>query len=125
MSDSWSKPSGLIGMVHLAALPGTPSATCSPDELVERAVADARRLRDAGFEQVYIPPAPGDDGGAIGAALWAYHHLLGKPRGAAVGHAYFGSEYSESEIGDFLKEHDGFLDDLGVNRESLLGICCC
>lgn len=54
MSDSWSKPSGLIGMVHLAALPGTPSATCSPDELVERAVADARRLRDAGFDAILI-----------------------------------------------------------------------
>ena len=79
---------------------------CLSGGVALNSVANAKILRDAGFEQIYIPPAPGDDGGAIGAALWAYHHLLGKPRVAALGHAYLGSEYSESEIGDFLKEYD-------------------
>src|SRR5262249_49139406 len=68
-------------------------------------VANAKILREAGFEQLYIPPAPGDDGGAIGAALWAYHHLLGKPRVAALGHAYLGSSYDDSQIADFLREN--------------------
>ena len=79
---------------------------CLSGGVALNSVANAKILRDAGFRRIYIPPAPGDDGGAVGAAMWAYHHLLGKPRVAALGHAYLGSEYGESEIGDFLREHD-------------------
>lgn len=78
---------------------------CLSGGVALNSVANAKILRDAGFRRIYVPPAPGDDGGAIGAALWAYHHLLGKPRVPALGHAYLGSEYSESQIGDFLLEH--------------------
>jgi carbamoyltransferase len=78
---------------------------CLSGGVALNSVANAKILRDAGFRRIYIPPAPGDDGGAVGAALWAYHHLLGKPRTAALGHAYLGSEYGESEVGDFLREH--------------------
>jgi carbamoyltransferase len=68
-------------------------------------VANAKLLRDAGFHRLYIPSAPGDDGGAVGAALWAYHHLLGKPRVAPLGHAYLGSEHGEAAIADFLRQN--------------------
>jgi carbamoyltransferase len=78
---------------------------CLSGGVALNSVANAKILRDAGFRRIYIPPAPGDDGGSIGAALWAYHHLLGKPRVAPLGHAYLGSEYDESQIGDFLREH--------------------
>jgi carbamoyltransferase len=78
---------------------------CLSGGVALNSVANAKILRDAGFERLYIPPAPGDDGCAIGAALWAYHHLLGKPRVPALGHAYLGSEYSESQVADFLREN--------------------
>jgi carbamoyltransferase len=65
-------------------------------------VANAKILRDCGFDQLYVHPAAGDDGGAVGAALWAYHGLLGKPRGFVMEHAYWGSEYSSGRIREFL-----------------------
>jgi uncharacterized protein len=44
----------LIGMVHLRALPGSPAYQGSLDEVLERAVADARTLTEAGFDAIMI-----------------------------------------------------------------------
>lgn len=44
----------LIGMIHVGALPGTPHASCSIEELVAQAVREALILRDAGFDAVMI-----------------------------------------------------------------------
>ena len=41
-------------------------------------VANGRILRETPFEELYVQPAAGDGGGALGAALWAYNTLLGK-----------------------------------------------
>jgi carbamoyltransferase len=91
---------------------------CLSGGVALNSVANAKILRDAGFEQVYIPPAPGDDGGAIGAALWAYHHLLGKPRVGPLGHAYLGSEHDlpHTLIEDDEKFFDRVVDDLVAGR---------
>lgn len=65
-------------------------------------VANGRIQREGPFEQVYIQPAAGDNGGALGAALYAYHVLLGKPRKFVMEHAYWGQSFSEDEIRAFL-----------------------
>jgi len=69
-------------------------------------VANYKVLREGPFEELYIMPAPGDDGGSVGAAYWAYNHVLGQPRGPALDHAYLGSEYSDAEIQAFLEKYD-------------------
>jgi len=69
-------------------------------------VANYKVLRDGPFEELYILPAPGDDGGCVGAAYWAYNHVLGQPRGPALDHAYLGSEYSDAQIEEFLRKYD-------------------
>jgi carbamoyltransferase len=69
-------------------------------------VANSRILRESAFEEVFVQPAAGDDGGALGAALWAYNTLLGKPRNFCMDHAYWGREYSPAEISDFLTGND-------------------
>lgn len=66
--------------------------------------ANWRLLSETPFDEIYIQPAAGDDGGALGAALWAYHILLGKPRNWVMPHAYWGKEYSSGEIVDFLRD---------------------
>lgn len=66
-------------------------------------VANTRILRESGFEELFIQPAAGDSGGALGAALWAYHSVLGKPRAFRMEHAYWGQEYGASEISSFLR----------------------
>jgi carbamoyltransferase len=69
-------------------------------------VANTRILREAGFDELYIQPAAGDSGGALGAALWAYHSVLGKPRAFRMEHAYWGQEFGASEISAFLKREN-------------------
>ncbi|MFI5402733.1 MAG: carbamoyltransferase [Planctomycetota bacterium] len=55
------------------------------------------------FDDVYVPPAPGDDGTALGAALHVYHVTLGHPRKAPILRADFGPAFPESEIADELR----------------------
>ncbi len=68
-------------------------------------VANSRILRESGFEELYVQPAAGDGGGALGAALWAYNTLLGKPRTFRMDHAYWGRAYSPAEIQAFLEQN--------------------
>ena len=67
-------------------------------------VANGRIIRETPFENVYIQPAAGDSGGALGAALYAYHVLLGKPRSFVMEHAYWGAEYDEGEMRAAIEE---------------------
>jgi carbamoyltransferase len=69
-------------------------------------VANFKNLVNGPFDDMYIHPAPGDDGGSVGAAYWAYNHLLGLARGPALDHAYLGSHYGDDVIEGFLKKHD-------------------
>ena len=61
-------------------------------------VANGRIVRETPFENVYIQPAAGDSGSALGAAFYAYHVLLGQPRRFVMEHAYWGAEYSVDEM---------------------------
>jgi carbamoyltransferase len=65
-------------------------------------VANARILKETPFEELFVQPAAGDGGGALGAALWASNALFGKPRNFTMQHAYWGRSNSDAEIGDFL-----------------------
>jgi carbamoyltransferase len=67
-------------------------------------VANWEILREAGFDDLYVHPAAGDAGGALGAALYAYHTLLGKPRAFVMEHASWGKAYDDGEVGRFLVE---------------------
>jgi carbamoyltransferase len=69
-------------------------------------VANSRILRETPFEELYVQPAAGDGGGALGAALWAYNSLLGKPRAFRMDHAYWGRAYNSGEIQAFLRENN-------------------
>ena len=67
-------------------------------------VANGKVLRDAAFKDVWIQPAAGDAGGAIGAALVAYHLHHGKPRVPLNGHddrmkgAFLGPAFDQADI---------------------------
>ena len=54
------------------------------------------------FDEIYVPPAPGDDGAALGAALYLYHSERGRPRNGPLLHADFGPAYPEEEIAEEL-----------------------
>lgn len=66
-------------------------------------VANGKVLRDGSFENIWIQPAAGDAGGALGAALSAYHGFLGKPRSPCDGRdrmrgSYLGPAYEQRDI---------------------------
>ena len=61
-------------------------------------VLNGRILGETGFDDLYIQPAAGDAGLAIGASLFVYHHILGKPRKFVMKHGYWGPEYSNDQI---------------------------
>ena len=71
-------------------------------------VGNGRILREAGFDEIWIQPAAGDAGGALGSALFVWHQLLEKPRTAERPDSQQGSllgpEFSMDEIGKFLAE---------------------
>lgn len=68
-------------------------------------VANGRIMREGPFERVFIQPNAGDAGGALGAALYAWHVLLGKPRRFVMEHAYYGQEVADGEIERLLRAH--------------------
>ena len=64
-------------------------------------VANGKVLRDGQYEQIYIQPAAGDAGGALGAALVGYHMQLGQARcvnGDAMRGAYLGPAFPQRDI---------------------------
>jgi carbamoyltransferase len=79
---------------------------CMAGGVALNSVANTRILNETPFEELYIQPAAGDGGGALGAALWVYNTLLGNPRNFTMQHAYWGRSNSDSEIGDFLKQNN-------------------
>jgi carbamoyltransferase len=70
-------------------------------------VANAKILKQTPFDEIFIQPAAGDDGGAVGAAMWAYYELLNHPKnGYVMEHAHLGSEYSDEEVETWLKQNE-------------------
>ena len=77
---------------------------CMAGGVALNSVANGKILRETPFEEIYVQPAAGDGGGAIGAALYAHHVVLGKPRKFVMDHAYWGEEHGPGEIEKFLNE---------------------
>lgn len=85
------------------ALTGS-SRLCMAGGVALNVLANARVLREAGFDDVWIQPAAGDSGGCIGAATYLYHTVLRQPRVAPLEHAYLGPSFTDEQIQAFLQE---------------------
>lgn len=68
---------------------------CLSGGLALNSVMNARLLAEAGFEDVYIQPAAGDAGNALGAALWVWHVRLGRGRSWQMTHAFYGESWDD------------------------------
>ncbi len=71
---------------------------CMAGGVALNCVANGRIAREAGFENVWIQPASGDDGIAIGCAYYAHLAIQKKPRSSVINHAYFGKEYKDEDV---------------------------
>jgi len=92
-------------------------ALCMAGGVALNSVANYKLLRQGPFDDLYIHPAPGDDGGAVGAAYWAYNHVLDQPRGPALQDALLGSSYTDAQVEEFLREHEIPFEKIEDDRE--------
>ncbi len=84
--------------------------------------ANGKILKEGPFEKMYVPPAPHDSGGSIGAALLVYHEVLDRPRKFVMEHASYGPGFSNKEIATALASK-GFNVQPVTNEQQLLEKC--
>ena len=82
---------------------------CMAGGVALNCVGNGRILREGPFKNIFIQPAAGDAGGALGVAQLIWHRYLQKPRSVTPGKdsmkgAYLGPGYSPEEIEGFLKK---------------------
>jgi carbamoyltransferase len=70
---------------------------CLAGGVALNAVANDRVRAESGFGRIYVPPAAGDSGTAVGAAYYVWHQLLGQPRSFVMRHAFTGPDFREDE----------------------------
>lgn len=73
-------------------------SVCLAGGVAFNCVANGKILANTGFENVYVHPAAGDAGLAVGAAQFVWHQVLGNPREFVMEHAYWGPEFSPDEV---------------------------
>jgi carbamoyltransferase len=87
-----------LGMLGKLARATGLKSICLAGGVAFNCVANGKIFDSTPFEQVYVQPAAGDGGLAVGAAYYVWHQKLGKPRSFAMEHAYWGPGFSAGEI---------------------------
>ncbi len=87
-----------LGMLRMLAERTRMKAVCLAGGVAFNCVANGKIFDRTGFEQVYVHPAAGDAGLAVGAAFYVWHQILRKPRSFVMDHAYWGPGYTRDEI---------------------------
>ena len=77
---------------------------CMAGGVALNCVANGRILRETKITELFIQPAAGDDGGALGAALYYWHTILKNPRQKNFTHPYWGSAWRDEDIEKILVE---------------------
>jgi carbamoyltransferase len=67
-------------------------------------VANGKVEGETGFRDVFVQPAAGDAGTALGAAQYVWHQVLGRPRARVMDHAYWGLGFAEDRLLAALRE---------------------
>ena len=75
---------------------------CLSGGLFQNTLLVAMLEKRLGLDEVFVPPAPGNSGCALGAGMLYWHQVMQKPRTSAVPQVYVGPSYSRGEIKDVL-----------------------
>ncbi len=75
---------------------------CMAGGVALNCVANGRVIRETRMKNLFVQPAAGDAGGAVGVAHYIYNTVRRQPRGKAWSHAFLGPAYSDAEIARYL-----------------------
>ncbi len=93
----------LLGMARALHRETGRTRLCMAGGVALNSVANGRIMRESPFREIYVQPAAGDGGAAVGAALYAAHTLLGAPRnGFVMDHAYWGQAFDDGAAREAL-----------------------
>jgi carbamoyltransferase len=95
-------------------------------------VANGKLVREGPFEGLFVQPAAGDAGGALGVALYLYHRLYRPERTFEMRHAYYGPKFSKEAIRSLLQKRripyrelsrDDLLDEVArlIDEQNVIG----
>jgi len=73
-------------------------AVCLAGGVAFNCVANGKIFDQTPFEQIFVQPAAGDAGLAVGAAYFVHHQILGAPRSFVMDHAYWGPSYTQEQL---------------------------
>ncbi|MDO8495064.1 MAG: carbamoyltransferase [bacterium] len=71
---------------------------CMAGGVALNCVASSEVLKKSGFKNIFIQPAAGDAGGALGAAYYIWHQVLGNSRDFVQKHCFYGPEFGDEQI---------------------------
>jgi len=86
-----------LGMLRHLATETRMKSVCLAGGVAFNCVANGKILSQTPFESVYVHPAAGDAGLAVGAALYLWHQVFGMPRSFVMEHAYWGPGFNAEE----------------------------
>jgi carbamoyltransferase len=87
---------------HLHATTGLPNLVMAGGVALN-CVANGRVIRETPFRELFVQPAAGDAGGALGVAAYICHTVLGHPRCTVMDHAYYGPAFDSETCEKFLQ----------------------
>jgi carbamoyltransferase len=90
----------VLGMVKALSARTGATKLCMAGGVALNSVANGRILRETPITDLYVQPAAGDSGAALGAALFVHHQVLGQPRQFVMEHAYWGAGLEPAAIID-------------------------
>src|SRR3989440_1445789 len=86
-----------LGMLRHLARETQMKSVCLAGGVAFNCVANGKILGETPFENVYVHPAAGDAGLAVGAAFYVWHQVFGMPRSFVMEHAYWGPGFNAEE----------------------------
>ncbi len=76
---------------------------CMAGGVALNCVSNSKILENTSFHDIFVQPAAGDAGGAVGSAYYVYNAILGNPRTFVMNNVFLGPEFSDAQIEMLLK----------------------
>jgi carbamoyltransferase len=94
-----------FGLVEMLQRSTGQKALCMAGGVALNSSFNGKVLPNTAFDEIYIQPAAGDAGTALGVCYYIYHQLLGWPRACVLDHAYTGPRFENGRIAGQLQAH--------------------